>query len=172
MKKTIKLINDKIRNKTIRIVGDINPTEEIDRHVALSIAKEHNLDLVLLSIGKNDVGICRIVDYHKFLYNKKRKDKEMSKKQKVNQVRIKEIRLTPNTDTHDFNFKVKNAVSFLKDNNKVKVTIFFRGREIVFRDKGELMLLRFVEALEEYGSAESLPKLEGKRMSLFVKPKK
>ncbi len=172
MKKIINLINGKIRNHKIRIVGDINPTEEIDRYDALNVAKENNLDLVLLSTTTEGVGICKIIDYQKYLYDKKKKDKEMIKKQKANQVQIKEIRLTPNTDDHDFNFKIKHAINFLKDNNKVKVTIFFKGREIMFRDNGELMILKFVEALKEYGVAESMPKLDGKRMSLFVKPKK
>ena len=173
MKKIIYLINEKIKNKKIRIVGTVNPTDgEVDKYVALDISKEHNLDLILLSTTKEGVGICKIIDYQKFLYDKKKKEKEQQKKQKASQMQMKEIRLTPNTDEHDFQFKLNHAFKFLQDNCKVKVTIFFRGREIMFRDKGEVMILKFVEALKDYGVAETLPKLEGKRMSLFVKPKK
>jgi len=172
MKKITILINDKIRNKKIRIVGETNPTGEIDKYDALEIAKDYSLDLVLLSTTKEGVGICKVIDYQKYLYDKKKQNKDLLKKQKANQVQIKEIRMTPNTDDHDYNFKLKHAINFLKDNNKVKVTIFFKGREIMFRDKGEFMILRFVKDLEEYGTAETMPKLEGKRMSLFVKPKK
>jgi len=163
--------NRQIRVPEVRLVGDNVDVGVFETREALSIAENMELDLVEISPGAKPP-VCRIIDYQKFLYDKKRRDKETLKKQKANQVQIKEIRLTPNTDEHDFNFKVNHAIGFLKNNNKVKATIFFRGREITFRDKGELMLLKFVEALDEHGSAETLPKLEGKRMSLFVKPNK
>jgi len=163
--------NRQIRVPEIRLVGDNVEPGIYDTKEAMLMANEMNLDLVEISSNAKPP-VCRIIDYQKFLYDKKKKEKEMQKKQKANQMQMKEIRMTPNTDDHDFDFKLKHAIKFLQDNNKVKVTIFFKGREIMFRDKGEFMILKFVEALKDYGVAESMPKLEGKRMSLFVKPKK
>jgi translation initiation factor IF-3 len=114
--------------------------------------------------------VCKIMDYKKFLYEQKKKQKEM--KAKAAKVVVKEIRLGPNTDEHDFDFKVKHAIKFLQEGAKVKVDVFFKGRSIIYKDKGELILLRFAEAVEEYGKIEKLPKLEGKRMIMIIAPKK
>jgi translation initiation factor IF-3 len=114
--------------------------------------------------------VCKIMDYKKFLYEQKKKQKEI--KAKSAKIVVKEIRLGPNTDDHDFDFKLKHAIKFLQEGAKVKVDVFFKGRSIIYKDKGELILLRFAEALEEYGKVERLPKLEGKRMIMIVAPKK
>lgn len=114
--------------------------------------------------------VCRIIDYKKFLYEQKKKQKEI--KAKTAKVVVKEIRLGPNTDDHDFNFKLKHAEKFLEDGAKVKVDVFFRGRSIIYKDKGEIILLKFAQALEEFGKVERLPKLEGKRMIMIIAPKK
>jgi translation initiation factor IF-3 len=114
--------------------------------------------------------VCKIMDYKKFLYEHKKKQKEM--KAKAAKIVVKEIRLGPNTDEHDFEFKVKHAIKFLKEGAKVKVDVFFKGRSIIYKDQGELILLRFAEAVEEYGKVEKLPKLEGKRMIMIIAPKK
>jgi len=164
-------INKQIRVPEIRLVGENVEPGIYDTKVAISMANEMDLDLVEISPNARPP-VCKIMDYQKYLYDKRKKDKEQQKKQKLSQMQMKEIRLTPNTDEHDFDFKLKHAIKFLQENNKVKVTIFFRGREIMFRDKGEFMILSFVESLKDYGVAESMPKLEGKRMSLFVRPKK
>jgi translation initiation factor IF-3 len=171
-KKEINLrINRQIRATDVRLVGDNVEDGVYDIKKALSLAKDLELDLVEIS-PKAKPPVCKVIDYQKFLYDKKRKDKDAQRKQKANHVQIKEVRMTPNTDTHDYNFKLNHAINFLKDNCKVKVTIFFKGREIMFKDKGEFMILKFVDDLTDYGVAESMPKLEGKRMSLFIKPKK
>jgi translation initiation factor IF-3 len=114
--------------------------------------------------------VCRIIDYNKFLYEQKMRQKEM--KAKASKVVIKEIRFGPNTDDHDFDFKLKHAKKFLSDGAKLKAFVFFKGRSILFKDKGEILLLRFAQELEEYGKVEQLPKLEGKRMIMFISPKK
>mgnify|MGYP001000914612 FL=1 len=126
------------------------------------------LDLVEIS-PKADPPVCRIIDYQKFLYQQRKKQKEL--KQKTVQVSVKEIRFGPNTDEHDYNFKLKHAEKFLKDGDKVKAFVFFKGRSILFKDKGEILLLRFAQELEEVGKVEQLPKLEGKRMTMFIAPK-
>ncbi len=127
------------------------------------------LDLVEISPTANPP-VCRIIDYKKFLYEQKKKQKEI--KAKTAKVVVKEIRLGPNTDDHDFNFKLKHAQKFLEDGAKVKVDVFFRGRSIIYKDKGEIILLKFAQALEEIGKVERLPKLEGKRMIMIITPKK
>tara|TARA_B110000444_G_scaffold252194_1_gene281126 strand:- start:519 stop:899 length:381 start_codon:yes stop_codon:yes gene_type:complete len=114
--------------------------------------------------------VCRIVDYNKFLYEQKMRQKEM--KSKAAKVVIKEIRFGPNTDEHDFDFKLKHAKKFLSDGAKLKAFVFFKGRSILFKDKGEILLLRFAQELEDFGKVEQLPKLEGKRMIMFISPKK
>lgn len=136
---------------------------------ALQKADELGLDLVEISPTANPP-VCKIMDYKKFLYEQKKKQKEI--KAKSSKIVVKEIRLGPNTDDHDFDFKLKHAMKFLKEGAKVKVDVFFKGRSIVYKDKGELILLRFAEALEEVGKVESLPKLEGKRMIMIIAPKK
>jgi translation initiation factor IF-3 len=153
----------------VRLVGeninqDIYPLRE-----ALSIAREIGLDLVEISPTANPP-VCRVLDYKKFLFEQKKKQKEI--KAKSAKIVIKEIRLGPNTDDHDFDFKLKHAIKFLEDGAKVKVDVFFRGRSIVYKDQGELILLKFAQELEDYGKVEQLPKLEGKRMIMMVAPKK
>lgn len=127
------------------------------------------MDLVEISPTANPP-VCRIIDYKKFLYEQKKKQKEI--KAKTAKVVVKEIRLGPNTDDHDFNFKLKHAQKFLEEGAKVKVDVFFRGRSIIYKDKGEIILLKFAQSLEEFGKVERLPKLEGKRMIMIIAPKK
>lgn len=161
-------INDRIRVPQVRLVGDnvtvgVYPTEE-----ARKIAQQQELDLVEISPNA-DPPVCKVIDYKKFLYEKKRKEKEM--KANAKQSEVKEIRFTPGTDDHDFDFKAKHAENFLKDGNKVKAYVQFKGRAIMFKERGELVLLKFAERLNEVGQPESLPKLEGKRMFLMLTPK-
>ena len=132
------------------------------------MADELELDLVEISPNA-DPPVCKIIDYQKFLYHQKKKQKEI--KAKTAKVILKEIRFGPNTDEHDYNFKLKHAIKFLTDGAKVKAFVFFKGRSILFKDKGEILLLRFAQDLEDYGKVDQLPKLEGKRMTLFVSPK-
>ena len=151
------------------MVGDNIETGIYQLRDALKKAEELELDLVEISPSANPP-VCKIMDYKKFLYEQKKKQKEM--KAKAAKVVVKEIRLGPNTDEHDFEFKVKHAIKFLQEGAKVKVDVFFKGRSIIYKDKGELILLRFAEAVEEYGKVEKLPKLEGKRMIMIIAPKK
>ncbi len=139
------------------------PTNE-----ALKLAQSEGLDLVEVS-PKAEPPVCRIIDYQKFLYQQKRKAKEL--KAKATKVVVKEIRFGPNTDDHDYNFKLKHAQNFLQEGAKVKAYVFFRGREIVFKDQGEILLLRFAQDLEELAKVEQMPRLEGKRMILILAPK-
>lgn len=136
---------------------------------ALQMAYDQELDLVEISPGANPP-VCRILEYQKFLYEQKKKQKEM--KAKSTKIVVKEIRLGPQTDDHDFNFKLNHAIKFLKEGCKVKVDVFFKGRTIIYKDQGEAMLLKFAEALLEYGKPEQMPKMEGKRMLMIIAPKK
>lgn len=161
-------INEKIRVPQVRLVGDnitvgVYPVEEARR-----IANQQQLDLVEISPNATPP-VCKIIDYKKFLYEKKRKDKEM--KANAKQSEVKEIRFTPGTDDHDFDFKAKHAEKFLQEGNKVKAYVQFKGRAIMFKERGELVLLKFAERLAEVSQPESLPKLEGKRMFLMLTPK-
>ncbi len=162
-------INERIRVPKVRLVGDnienpgIVPTAE-----ALKLADSMDLDLVEISPNA-DPPVCKIIDYQKFLYQQKKKQKEL--KAKAVKVVVKEIRFGPNTDDHDYQFKLRHAEKFLKDGAKVKAYVFFKGRSILFKEKGEILLLRFAQDLEEYGKVEQLPKLEGKRMIMFISPK-
>jgi len=161
--------NQQIRATEVRLTGDnvengVFPTSE-----AIKMADEQGLDLVEIA-AKAVPPVCQIVDYKKFLYEKKKREKELKSKQQ--KVVIKEIRFTPNTDEHDVAFKTKHAQKFLEEGAKVKAFVHFRGRSIVFKDRGELLLLQFAESLKEFGDLEALPKLEGKRMSIFISPKK
>ena len=163
-------INDKIRGvKEVRLVGDNVEQGIYSYETAMRIADDMNLDLVEISPNA-EPPVCRILDYQKFLYQKKRKEKEI--KANSAKVVIKEIRFGPQTDEHDYNFKLKHAQEFLKEGNKVKAYVFFRGRSILFKDQGELLLARFANDLEEYGKVEAMPKLEGKRMIVNIAPKK
>ncbi len=136
---------------------------------ALKIADEQNLDLVEIS-PKADPPVCKIIDYQKFLYQLKKREKEQ--KAKTARVVVKEIRFGPQTDDHDYNFKLKHAQEFLKDGCKVKAYVFFKGRSILFKEQGEVLLLRFANDLEDYAKVEHLPELEGKRMTIVLSPKK
>jgi len=161
-------INERIRVPQVRLVGDnvtvgIYPTQE-----ALRIAQQQELDLVEISPNA-DPPVCKVIDYKKFLYEKKRKEKEM--KANAKQSEVKEIRFTPGTDDHDFDFKAKHAEKFLKDGNKVKAYVQFKGRAIMFQDRGQLLLLKFAERLAEAGVLEGMPKMEGKRMLVMFAPK-
>lgn len=153
----------------VRLVGDGIEPKIVNAREALSVAQEEGLDLVEISPNANPP-VCKIMDYKKFLYEQKRKQKEI--KAKSAKVVVKEIRLGPNTDDHDFNFKLKHGQKFLEDGAKVKVEVFFRGRTIVYKDQGEIMLLKFAQSLEEYGKVERMPKLEGKRMIMILAPLK
>jgi len=136
---------------------------------ALSVADEQGLDLVEISPNANPP-VCKIMDYKKFLYEQKKRDKAL--KAKATKVVVKEIRFGPQTDDHDYEFKKKHAVKFLKDGAKLKAFVFFKGRSIVFKEQGQILLLRLAQDLEEYGKVEQMPKLEGKRMIMFIAPKK
>ena len=163
-------INDKIRGvHEVRLVGDNVEQGIYSFQTALRMADDQNLDLVEISPNA-DPPVCRILDYQKFLYQKKRKEKEAKANSK--KMEVKEIRFGPQTDDHDYNFKLKHAQEFLKEGNKVKAYVFFRGRSIVFKEQGELLLARFANDLAEYGKPEAMPNLEGKRMFLHLVPKK
>lgn len=152
----------------VRLVGDNIPEQGIYPIAkALRLADELELDLVEIS-AKADPPVCKILDYQKYLYQQKKKAKEM--KSNASKVVIKEIRFGPNTDEHDFQFKLKHAMEFLQEGAKVKSSVFFKGRSIVYADQGEKLLLRFAVELEEYGRAEQMPKLEGKRMIMMIAP--
>ena len=161
-------INNFIRVPQVRLVGENVEVGVYSTQDALRMAQDQQLDLVEIS-PTADPPVCKIIDYNKFLYDKKKKEKEMKAKSKT--AEVKEIRFTPNTDDHDFDFKAKHAENFLKDGNKVKAYVQFKGRAIQFKDRGELLLLRFAERLAEFGLPEMLPKLEGKRMMMIFAPK-
>ena len=155
----------------VRIVGDV---EDIEKGIyktrkALELAQERELDLVLITENANPP-VAKILDYKKFLYDQKKREKELKAKQ--TKVVIKEIRFGPQTDDHDYEFKKRHAEGFLKDGAKLKAYVFFKGRSIVFKDQGEILLLRLAQDLEEYGKVEQMPKLEGKRMIMMMAPKK
>ena len=163
------MINDKIKAPVVRIVGDnIDNPGIFSLREAIKIADDLDLDLVEIS-PKANPPVCKVIDYQKFLYQQKKKQKEI--KAKTSKVTVKEIRFGPNTDEHDFNFKLKHAVKFLEEGSKVKAFVFFRGRSIVFKEQGEIILLRLAQELEEYGKVEQLPKLEVKKMIMFISPK-
>jgi translation initiation factor IF-3 len=163
------LINERIDVPMVRVVGDgIEPTIMSTKE-ALAQAYNDGLDLVMISPTANPP-VCKIIEYQKYLYEQKKKEKE--RKANSTKVVIKEIRLSPQTDDHDFEFKLNHAKRFLKEGNKVKVDVFFRGRSIVYKEQGEAQLLKFAEALMEYGKPEAMPRLEGKRMLMIIAPKK
>lgn len=162
-------INDKIRVPEVRLVGDNVEVGVYSADEARRIAEDQGLDLVEISPNA-DPPVCKVIDYKKFLYEKKKKEKEI--KAKTQKTVIKEIRFGPNTDDHDFDFKSKHAEKFLQEGAKVKAYVHFKGRAIVHNERGELLLLRFAQRLEDYGQVEQMPKLEGKRMIMFIAPKK
>ena len=160
--------NQMIRVPQVRLVGDNVEVGVYSTQEALKMAQDQQLDLVEIS-PQADPPVCKIIDYNKFLYEKKRKEKEMKAKSKS--AEVKEIRFTPGTDDHDFDFKSKHAENFLKEGNKVKAYVQFKGRAIMFKERGELLLLKFAERLADVGQPEALPKMEGKRMLIIFAPK-
>jgi translation initiation factor IF-3 len=160
--------NNMIRVPEVRLVGDNVTVGVYATQDALKIAQEQGLDLVEISPGANPP-VCKVIDYNKFLYNEKKKKKEMKANSKTSEV--KEVRFTPNTDDHDFEFKCKHAEKFLQDGNKVKAHVQFKGRAIMFKERGELLLLKFADRLKDVGTLEGLPKMEGKRMQVMFAPK-
>jgi translation initiation factor IF-3 len=153
----------------VRLVGENVDNGIFSIREALNMAREQDMDLVEISPTANPP-VCKVIDYKKFLFDRKKKQKEI--KAKTVKVVIKEIRLGPNTDDHDFDFKLKHALKFLQEGAKVKVDVFFKGRTIIYKEKGEIILLRFAQETEEFGKVEQLPKLEGKRMIMILAPKK
>ena len=162
-------VNEKITAKEVRLVGDNVEQGVYSIYDARAIAEEQELDLVEISPNAAPP-VCRVIDFQKFLYQQKKRAKEQ--KAKAAKVEIKEIRFGPQTDDHDYNFKLKHAIEFLKEGAKVKAYVFFKGRSILFKEQGEVLLLRFVNDLEEYGKLEQMPRLEGKRMIIMLSPKK
>ncbi len=162
-------INQFITAPVVRVVGDNVEQGIYNLREALEISRRLELDLVEISPSANPP-VCKVIDYKKFLYELKKKQKEI--KAKSAKIVVKEIRLGPNIDDHDFNFKLKHAINFLNEGAKVKVEVFFRGRTIVYKDQGELTMLRFAQELETVGKVEQLPRLEGKRMIMIIVPKK
>ena len=162
-------INEGITAREVRLVGDNVEQGVYSISAALAIAQDLELDLIEISPNAQPP-VCRVLDYQKFLYQQRKRQKEQ--KQKAAKVVVKEIRFGPQTDDHDYNFKLKHAISFLKDGFKVKAYVFFRGRSILFKEQGEVLLLRFANDLEEYGKVEMMPILEGKRMTIMISPLK
>ena len=161
-------MNERIGAQRVRVVGENIKSDVYPIQQAIKLAQEQGLDLVEISPNA-DPPVCKVVDYSKFKYEQKKKQKEI--KAKTQKVIIKEIRFGPNTEEHDFNFKVKHASTFLQEGFKVKSTVTFFGRSIVYKERGEILLLKFAQALEEFGKVEAMPRLEGKRMSMLMMPK-
>lgn len=163
-------INSRIRDvEEVRLVGDNVEIGVYPFRKALDIAREQELDLVEIS-PKAVPPVCKVIDYKKFLYEQKKREKAL--KSKATKVVVKEIRFGPQTDEHDYEFKKKHAIKFLKEGAKLKTFVFFKGRSIIFKDQGQILLLRLAQDLEEYGKVEQMPRLEGKRMIMFIAPKK
>ncbi len=162
-------MNERIRAREVRLVGDnIQEQGVYNTREALRMADDMELDLVEISPNA-DPPVCKIIDYQKFLYHQKKKQKEI--KEKSHKIVTKEIRFGPNTDDHDFQFKLKHAIKFLEDGAKLKAYVFFKGRSILFKEQGEILLLKFIQELEDIAKVDQLPKLEGKRMTIFLSPK-
>ncbi|MFD1551880.1 translation initiation factor IF-3 [Putridiphycobacter roseus] len=161
-------VNELIRAREVRLVSD-DGAEVLSLSAALEKATQADLDLVEISPNAKPP-VCKIIDYKKFLFEQKKKQKELKSKQ--SKVTIKEIRFGPNTEDHDFQFKLKHAKGFLSEGAKVKAFVFFKGRSIVFKDRGSILLLKFAQELEDYGVIEQMPKLEGKKMIMMINPKK
>ncbi|WP_291187702.1 translation initiation factor IF-3 [Gilvibacter sp.] len=169
MKEDQHRINDKIKAPEVRLVGDNVEVGVYTLAKAKQIAADLELDLVEISPNAKPP-VCKAIDYKKFVYEQKKREKAL--KAKATKVTIKEIRFGPNTDDHDYEFKKKHAVKFLQDGAKLKAYVFFKGRSIIYKDQGQILLLRLAQELEEYGKVEQMPKLEGKRMIMFIAPKK
>ncbi|MEM6721271.1 MAG: translation initiation factor IF-3 [Bacteroidota bacterium] len=169
MKEDPHRINRKINAPEVRLVGDNVEIGVYPTRKAQAIAEEQGLDLVEIS-PKANPPVCKIMDYKKFLYEQKKREKAL--KAKASKVTVKEIRFGPQTDEHDYEFKKKHAIKFLKDGAKLKAYVFFKGRSIIYKDQGQILLLKLAQELEEFGKVEQMPKLEGKRMIMFIAPKK
>ncbi|MDC7999172.1 translation initiation factor IF-3 [Gilvibacter sediminis] len=169
MKEDQHRINDKIKAPEVRLVGDNVEVGVYPLAKAKQIAADLELDLVEISPNASPP-VCKAIDYKKFVYEQKKREKAL--KAKATKVTIKEIRFGPNTDDHDYEFKKKHAIKFLQDGAKLKAYVFFKGRSIIYKDQGQILLLRLAQELEEYGKVEQMPKLEGKRMIMFIAPKK
>ncbi|MCZ4410186.1 translation initiation factor IF-3 [Cryomorphaceae bacterium 1068] len=169
MKEDPHKINERITAPQIRLLADGQEPQVVTVEEGIKMAKEQELDLVEIAPNA-DPPVCKIIDYKKFLYDQKKKQKELKSKQQ--KVVVKEIRFGPNTDDHDFDFKLNHAKKFLEEGSKVKAYVFFKGRTIVFKERGEILLLRFAKELADLGAVEQLPKLEGKRMIMMINPKK
>ena len=161
-------VNEQIHVREVRVVSE-DGSEVMPTRKAMDLARQQGVDLVEISPNAQPP-VCRLIDYSKFLYQQKKRQKEI--KQKQVKVEVKEIRFGPQTDEHDYQFKLKHAQEFLLEGNKVRAYVFFRGRSILFKEQGEVLLLRFANDLEEYGKVESMPALEGKKMFLYLAPKK
>ena len=161
-------VNEQIHVREVRVVSE-DGSEVMPTRKAMDLARQQGVDLVEISPNAQPP-VCRLIDYSKFLYQQKKRQKEM--KQKQVKVEVKEIRFGPQTDEHDYQFKLKHAQEVLLEGNKVRASVFFRGRSILFKEQGEVLLLRFANDLEEYGKVESMPALEGKKMFLYLAPKK
>ncbi|MEN8764478.1 MAG: translation initiation factor IF-3 [Wenyingzhuangia sp.] len=169
MKENPHRINEHIRYvDEVRLVGENIEIGVYPISKAKQIAREQELDLVEIS-PKAVPPVCKVIDYKKFLYEQKKREKVM--KAKASKVTVKEIRFGPQTDEHDYEFKKKHAIKFLQDGAKLKAYVFFKGRSIIFKDQGQILLLKLAQELEEYGKVEQMPKLEGKRMIMFIAPK-
>jgi translation initiation factor IF-3 len=161
-------VNERITAPRVRVVGENIKVDVYPTAVAIRMAQDQGLDLVEISPNA-DPPVCKVIDYSKFKYEQKKKQKEI--KANAQKTVVKEIRFGPNTDDHDFNFKVKHAINFLKEGAKVKSYVHFAGRSIVYKERGEILLLKFAQSLEEFGKVEQMPHLEGKRMFLLIAPK-
>lgn len=162
-------INERITAREVRVIADDVEPDVYPIAKALQMAEERELDLVEISPNANPP-VCKIIDYKKFLYDQKKKQKEI--KAKASKIVLKEIRFGPNTDDHDFNFKLNHARKFIEEGAKVKAYVFFKGRTIIFKERGEILLLKLAQELEDIATVESMPKMEGKRMLMFLAPKK
>jgi len=164
-------INNEIRVSTVRLVGDNVEQGVFSINEAIKISNDLNLDLIEIN-PKSDPPVCKIEDYNKFIYNKKKKQKEIEKNNKANRVDLKEMRFTPNTDEHDFNFKKNHIINFIKNGDRVRSYVFFKGREITHKDRGQILLLKLADELSDIAIVEKMPYLEGNKMTMFLKSKK
>jgi len=164
-------VNREIKETEVRVVGYFEDAKILKLEEALDIANKEGLDLIEIN-QKPTPTICKILDFKKFLFEEKKKRKEQVKQTREHQQKIKEVRFGPETAEHDFEFKKRHIINFLQKGDKVKAFVFFKGRQITFKEKGEILLLKLIDDLEEYGIPESLPKLEGRKLIVFIKPKK
>jgi len=170
-KKEIVKVNRQIRFPEVRLAGEEYAGKVVSINEALKIADDLDTDLILISENAKPP-VCKIMDLNKFLYEKKKREKEQERKNKENRIEVKEMRFRPHIEDHDFNFKKNHIIKFLKDKNRVKCSLFFKGREITNPDAGKVVLLRMAEEVSEYGTAENLPRMEGKRMFMMINPNK